>query len=122
MKATFLSFPFNNFFESGLFNGLRTIQIKKSSVLSVVVFGAPSGFAPGRPHEFALLPSIHTDPRLDRRSSSPSSTILAVVLDLRKKMSSLQSPAQDRAPPRQKVASSLALMALSLALDDRSPE
>jgi len=29
MKATFLSFVFNNFSESGLFNALRSIQIKK---------------------------------------------------------------------------------------------
>jgi hypothetical protein len=30
MKATLLSFVFNNFLESGLFNALRLIQIKKS--------------------------------------------------------------------------------------------
>jgi hypothetical protein len=29
MKATLLSFVFNNFWESGLFNALRLIQIKK---------------------------------------------------------------------------------------------
>jgi hypothetical protein len=34
MKAIFLSFVFNNFLESGLFNALRLIQIKKIGSLS----------------------------------------------------------------------------------------
>jgi hypothetical protein len=34
MKAILLSFPFNNFSESGLFNELWPIHIKKSGALS----------------------------------------------------------------------------------------
>jgi hypothetical protein len=37
MKAKLLSFPFISFSESGLFKGLRPIQIKKSGLASQVV-------------------------------------------------------------------------------------
>jgi hypothetical protein len=50
MKANLLSFPFINFSESGLLNGLRAKKIKKSGVLSGVALWVLGKLcAPGSP-------------------------------------------------------------------------
>jgi hypothetical protein len=59
MKAKTLSFPFISFSESGLFNGLQAIQIKKSPRAQTRVQGC--GAKP-----LKRIPALHFPPRLNR--------------------------------------------------------
>jgi hypothetical protein len=66
MKANLLSFVFICFCESGLFNGLWSIQAKKFAVLSEVVLGASKQLQGWWFDDFMFLSFHHADARRDR--------------------------------------------------------
>jgi hypothetical protein len=86
MKANLLSFVFICFCESGLFSRLRPIQVKKFALyLGLQADGLSRLRAQSSPLFAPFIPRTG-DLRPDRRSSSPSPTIIEVVSALHKEM------------------------------------